>query len=1037
MTTPSYAINWDAPVNGTSGNIAVGSVLVLSGSAYVIASAANRTATGRRADGIALTAWGSASAGAVRMQVDGTVPASITGLGTGTASAVRVSAAGALERVATPSASDDVVGYCETDGTAHVAFGVLTHRVYVDGSGGGSALADSVSVATYGALGNGTTDDSGAFRLAIDAAVTAGHRTVYVPPAAVAYRFASRVKVSKRVTIRGVSGARAGSGSKILLDAGLESAFTVVADAAAPGDEGASGAVIEGLEIECTPTVAVVSYAPLTAYTLGQLIKESTHNKHLYQVITAGTTSADNEATAFAPGLHVPDRADAQWSSGLTVYYGTLIRSTDPLHQDVVFMATTPASGAGSATTGATQPAWNYTPGTTTPDGSIVWTCVGDYTLTMGSVVCKVVTMTGIFVEADDVQIRDCRIVNPQCAAIEIIGNATNIALGNDARGARLEDIDIVLPGGGAKGLGVYTRGGQNRGLLGTNIRVLGSKGAGQGTIALPSDGTQNEHGILDESFLGGNTWEGCDVRFCGGYDYWAAGSSSNSSFVGCSSDSGRVRLDAAAQWVGRCDGTFWYSAGQGYGSTSAALVQGQIRNAKETTTTGVNSGLVAEPFLHYVYDPSDGGYVGDQITGGWVTRAWANVLYSAFAVSNRQVPNSTNNPNGEEGGVLRLPRGFGLGAASDYTYQFANATDYANATIRGGYRRVGDIVWRADRAAVGDYAADIVVTAGYTGPAWTAGMSASARITSGVTAHPATIVVPTNTGNQNAFECTVAGTADPTTEPTWSSAPAVGNTLVDGTITWTNVGTQPVLAVFGLIATPASTPFVPGDYGTVLIDLDAAHVTTSGSLVTAMVDQGPNAWNATAPGGSEPSYTASDASYNGKPTVNFPTGATKYLDTTSSIGTTIATNPITIFVAGHGTDNTVSGPRLMSIAGTADIGVTPRAAGSFNWTVNPNSGGGIAGAANSGFNPAVVGAIVNGASSKLYVDTKTAAAITCDAHSASGALRVGNYVGGASTLFTLAGPVARILIYSGAMSDANVQAVMTALGAMYGITIA
>lgn len=137
--TALVAINYSAPVSSVAGTITAGQCLVSSGTAgFVVASAANRTTYGR-ADGIAFTTGDQKSP--VVMILIGPVPASVTGLGTGLAGPIRVSSAGVLERVATPNGSDEVVGHCETDGRAHVAFGVLTHRVYVDSGGGGSFTA--------------------------------------------------------------------------------------------------------------------------------------------------------------------------------------------------------------------------------------------------------------------------------------------------------------------------------------------------------------------------------------------------------------------------------------------------------------------------------------------------------------------------------------------------------------------------------------------------------------------------------------------------------------------------------------------------------------------------------------------------------------------------------------------------------------------------------------------------------------------------------------------------------------------------------
>lgn len=129
-----YDVNWSARVATVAGTIAVGNVLVDSGSGYVKATSANRTSYGRP-DGIAITA-GDSNSPVVMVQC-GPLSATQSGLSTGSASAVRVSSTGVLERVTTPSSSDEVVGWAETDGRVHVAFGVLTHRVYVDSGGGG------------------------------------------------------------------------------------------------------------------------------------------------------------------------------------------------------------------------------------------------------------------------------------------------------------------------------------------------------------------------------------------------------------------------------------------------------------------------------------------------------------------------------------------------------------------------------------------------------------------------------------------------------------------------------------------------------------------------------------------------------------------------------------------------------------------------------------------------------------------------------------------------------------------------------------
>lgn len=120
MATPNYTISLTANQVGAS-SVSPGQCLVIdpTGTFYQLANSTNRGT--RKSSGISL---GTAPAyGATLMQTVGDCPTSVTGLAAGTASPLRVSTAGVLERIASPSASDDVVGYCETDGTAHLFFG--------------------------------------------------------------------------------------------------------------------------------------------------------------------------------------------------------------------------------------------------------------------------------------------------------------------------------------------------------------------------------------------------------------------------------------------------------------------------------------------------------------------------------------------------------------------------------------------------------------------------------------------------------------------------------------------------------------------------------------------------------------------------------------------------------------------------------------------------------------------------------------------------------------------------------------------------
>jgi post-segregation antitoxin (ccd killing protein) len=166
-----YSIVYSARLAAAS-SIAVGDVLILeSGNddQYVKATTANRGS--RRSHGLALTAWASSTVGAVQMQQTGYASASVTGLTAGSASWVRCSSTGRLERF-TPSTAgaSDVVGYADALGGVALSFGFLTEDMVV---GASSVHAGTCTLEQFGAVGDGTTDDSAAMTAAL-AALSAG-----------------------------------------------------------------------------------------------------------------------------------------------------------------------------------------------------------------------------------------------------------------------------------------------------------------------------------------------------------------------------------------------------------------------------------------------------------------------------------------------------------------------------------------------------------------------------------------------------------------------------------------------------------------------------------------------------------------------------------------------------------------------------------------------------------------------------------------------------------------------------------------------
>jgi hypothetical protein len=141
MSSSNFSINHNAVASGAADDISVGMAVLKTDSGYVVATSANRTSYGRRADGVAITA---AEAGeSFQLMHDALCDAVHSGLATGTANDwVRVKADGTLERTATISSGDDVIGRCPgTNGDFHVLPNLFDSSNYAGGGGGGSFTA--------------------------------------------------------------------------------------------------------------------------------------------------------------------------------------------------------------------------------------------------------------------------------------------------------------------------------------------------------------------------------------------------------------------------------------------------------------------------------------------------------------------------------------------------------------------------------------------------------------------------------------------------------------------------------------------------------------------------------------------------------------------------------------------------------------------------------------------------------------------------------------------------------------------------------
>lgn len=224
---------------------------------------------------------------------------------------------------------------------------------------------------------------------------------------------------------------------------------------------------------------------------------------------------------------------------------------------------------------------------------------------------------------------------------------------------------------------------------------------------------------------------------------------------------------------------------------------------------------------------------------------------------------------------------------------------------------------------------------------------------------------------------------------------------------------------------------FVPTDIAGLKLWLRAdMGVTESGGAVSAWADQSgtgdtnKNVVQGTA--ANKPTYTASHASYGNKPAIVFDLD-----DQLLSAAWAVAlAQPLTLFLAGHTTTRTTNHYMFDNRTDPSQCALYDSTAGSG---VTIYAGAAIA-AAVASTDPKITCCVFNGASSTILVNQKTAQATGNAGANGLTGTSIGNYAAGGS--FGNNGPVAEVIVYSGALSASDIDRVMDYLGARYGITI-
>ncbi|MBX3203992.1 MAG: IPT/TIG domain-containing protein [Labilithrix sp.] len=232
------------------------------------------------------------------------------------------------------------------------------------------------------------------------------------------------------------------------------------------------------------------------------------------------------------------------------------------------------------------------------------------------------------------------------------------------------------------------------------------------------------------------------------------------------------------------------------------------------------------------------------------------------------------------------------------------------------------------------------------------------------------------------------------------------------------------------------------GSTAGLLSDLNPRHAVVDSGVVLVLPDGSGNGFDATAPTGHEPTYTASVGGYAGKPTVYFPTadelggGAepAKVLDQTSDIATAIYGDRVTLFLVGHVVATAGNKYWIMTTTG-APVGayVGGNLINAYaNGTYTPLIGNDADVSA-----PKVIGiAFDDDNSARMYLGRKTPAVSEFNlTGKATTGFRLGCWQT-SQAQWSASGHIARVLIFKGSLDQGQCEGVMSALGRLYGLSI-
>jgi hypothetical protein len=190
---------------------------------------------------------------------------------------------------------------------------------------------------------------------------------------------------------------------------------------------------------------------------------------------------------------------------------------------------------------------------------------------------------------------------------------------------------------------------------------------------------------------------------------------------------------------------------------------------------------------------------------------------------------------------------------------------------------------------------------------------------------------------------------------------------------------------------------------------------------------------NCTATGTARPTLNASNSSYNNKPTIDY-NGTTNYLQ--SGVWSVALAQPFTEFVVGHTPNAATAILAAANLTGTeCDSRSLANTPSIYAGTVVNSTGGWTT--------PSVLGAVYNGASSNVYLNSHVSTVSGGTNAGTNG--RTGMILGDYALALQAnnnwghggGGSFAEIITYNRILSGSEITQVMTYIGTRYGITIA